>query len=81
MIGGIFNIGLAMIPNIFLKILKIIGIKPDKNLGIKCLNQCLELNSIRSSYAGLILSLEYIELNHNFQNASAIVKRMISLLP
>jgi len=34
MIGGIFNIGLTMIPNIFLKILQLIGINPAKNLGI-----------------------------------------------
>ncbi|KAL4470343.1 hypothetical protein ABPG74_011954 [Tetrahymena malaccensis] len=80
-ISGLFNIGLSMIPSYFLKILSLIGIQPNKQYGYECLEKCIELQSIRSSYASLLLCIEYIELNPNVEKSIFLIKKMIKALP
>ncbi|EAR89505.1 hypothetical protein TTHERM_00158220 (macronuclear) [Tetrahymena thermophila SB210] len=80
-ISGLFNIGLSMIPSYFLKILSLIGIQPNKQYGYECLEKCIELQSIRSSYASLLLCIEYIELNPNVEKSIILIKKMIKTLP
>ncbi|KAL4502435.1 hypothetical protein ABPG72_012022 [Tetrahymena utriculariae] len=80
-ISGLFNIGLSMIPSYFLKILSLIGIQPNKQYGYECLEKCIELQSIRSSYASLLLCIEYIELNPNVEKSILLIKKMIKALP
>lgn len=70
-----------MIPSYFLKILGLLGINPDKSLGYECLEKCIELKSIRSHYASLLLCIEYTELNPNLEKSIKIIKKMIKTLP
>ena len=66
-----------MIPSTFLKILSLIGVSPNKQLGYESLEKCVQLDSIRSSYASLLLAIEYTELNPNLDKSIPIIKRMI----
>ncbi len=60
---GVFNIGLSIMPNNCLKLLDIIGVCPNKNIGLENLNKCKELNSLRSKYANALILLYYTEMN------------------
>ena len=43
--------------------------------------QCKETVSVRSFYAALLLTLEYVELNINLDKGSAIISKTLQLIP
>lgn len=58
---GSFNLAFSLIPSTILKIIKLIGISPNKQKGIESLISCKNENDIRSNYAVILMSLYTIE--------------------
>jgi len=58
---GCFNLAFSLIPSGILRIIKFIGINPDKEAGLKALEECRQDDDIRSNYCILILALYTIE--------------------
>jgi hypothetical protein len=78
---GVFNLAFSLIPQNLLRIIKFIGIAPDKSDGLQKLESCRAVNSIRSVHAGLVLCLYGIEYDISSDGAYRILQDLFKQYP
>ena len=70
---GVFNLAFSLIPQHLLRIIKIIGISPNKALGLEKLESLRKSDSVRSIHAGLLVCLHSIEFEINTDYATTVL--------
>lgn len=78
---GLFNIGMSLIPHIFIQLLQFIGFKFDTQLGISLLSDCIQQNSVRSNYAAITLAMYQLEVRQNIELAQKIISGQFGCTP
>ena len=73
---GIFLLILSLAPASVSAILRLAGFSSDRSKGLEHLHRALEYKQSRSVYAGLILSLFYVELDPKPDKAAEIVQSL-----
>ena len=71
---GAFNLAFSLVPSGLLKLLKFIGITPDKERGLVHLQACWNAKFSRSVYAALLVSCYYLEFELEPQKACEVVE-------
>ena len=72
---GAFNLAFSLVPPTLKKILKVIGISPNKQLGLELLQQCWEKKFSRSMYAALLISCYHLEFELDSQKACDVIEK------
>ncbi|KRX04530.1 hypothetical protein PPERSA_04345 [Pseudocohnilembus persalinus] len=70
---GIYNLGIALIPSVFSKLLSFIGLKHDTQKGIQLLKQCVSQFSIKSYWACTLLCIYHIQVEGNYEQAKSLL--------
>lgn len=73
---GIFLLLISLAPISISTILRFAGFSSDREKGMQHLQNSLNLNQSRSNYAGLILSLYFIDLNPQIEKATEIISSL-----
>ena len=71
---GAFNLAFSLVPSGLLKLLKIIGITPNKELGLSYLQKCWNAKFTRSVYAALLVCCYHLEFELEPQKACEVVE-------
>lgn len=72
---GAFNLAFSLVPPTLRKILKIVGITPNKQLGLQLLQKCWETKFSRSMYAALLISCYHLEFESDSQKACEVIEK------
>lgn len=78
---GLFLLLISLSPISISTILRLAGFSSDRAEGLGHLHKCYELNSSRSPYAGILLSLFYIDLEPDIAKATNIIENLSEKYP
>jgi Protein of unknown function (DUF3808) len=73
---GIFLLLVSLSPSSVTTILHLAGFSSSRDQGLSHLNKCFEMNSSRSPYAAILLSLYYVDLEPDINKAYRFIEVM-----
>ena len=78
---GAYNFILAQMPVHLLRIVRIIGISPNKSLGLSSLQKCRQEKGPRSAYAALVLVIYFMEYSNDISESCGIIDKGLTDFP
>ena len=78
---GIFLLIISLAPVSVTTILRLAGFSSNRGEGLQHLFKCYEQSASHSPYAGIILSLYYVDLDPNIEKASEIIESLVPKYP